>query len=179
MRAHSLVNVCLDRNKLFLSYYVLHVISHLQWSSLVFWWLWGSREKLVWPKSCWISHLSQYMPSQNILLASPWFPSLTTVFNLSCSFCTSAPFVSSQCWLGGQRDDGCIWGLRGHWCRICLTYTSKGSAYPSSSSNGALGSWRHWGRWCIEVVCEKETVTERHWQVFLSMVLRKAERHCR
>lgn len=80
------------------------------------------------------------------------FPLLTAISSLFCTLCPIALSVSLQCWLGGQEDDGCIWGLRGRRCRICLTCSSKDSVSSSLSSNRAPGSLRQGGRWRIACV---------------------------
>lgn len=80
------------------------------------------------------------------------FPLLTAISSLFCTLCPIALSVSLQCWLGGQEDDGCIWGLRGRRCRICLTCSSKDSVASSLSSNRAPGSLRQGGRWRIACV---------------------------
>ena len=112
--------------------------------------------KESWSKSGRSSHLSHTSPSplspstpSHLPLSSPppvssFNHSLHPLLHLLSHRCLrlSAALIR---WAG---DDGCIWGLRGRWSRICLTCSSKDTVSSSASSNGALRSQRRGGRWC-------------------------------
>lgn len=154
---------------LFTVFCVYTVIFQLRGSTLLYFSSSGKKKKARETKSGRSSHLSHISPSPCLLLPPLRFPLLTAISSLFCTLCPIALSVSLQCWLGGQEDDGCIWGLRGRRCRICLTCSSKDSVSSSLSSNGAPGSLRHGGKWRIACVYVRAharvcmTVTEKHW----------------
>lgn len=94
------------------------------------------------PRSSCPSHSSLSMPFWIPLfpLKFPFFKHNLQLFLQLLSHSCVCVFIEMIRWAG---DDGCIWGLRGWWCGICQTCSSKDSVSSSLSSNGTLRSLRH------------------------------------